>query len=198
MWYNLKMPGKVSPKDVFLHLLAIVTLYTSAVSFLVLVFQYVNVLFPDPLGPEGFYYFSAYYGRIRWSISSLIVVFPVYLWASWFLNKDYKKNPQKRDLRIRKWLVYFTLFAAALIIVGDLVTLINFFLQGELTSRFILKVLAVLFVAGSVFGYYLQDIKNTKNKITCHSCPISRYGVNSSRNPDWIPNQVWNDRNNTI
>ena len=153
------VPIKTTPKDFFLHLLAIVTLYASAISFLTLVFQIVNVAFPDPISPEGYYNVTSYYDRIRWSIATLVIVFPVYLWASWFLNKDYKKNPGKRDLRIRKWLIYFTLFAAALIIIGDLVTLINFFLQGELTIRFILKVLAVLFVAGSVFGYYLHDIK---------------------------------------
>lgn len=157
------MVVKTTPKDFFLNLLAIVALYTSAIGFLTLVFQIINVAFPDPISPEGFYNISGYHDQIRWSIATLVIVFPVYLWVSWFLNKDYKKHPEKRDLRIRKWLLYFTLFAAALIIIGDLVTLINFFLQGELTIRFILKVLAVLFVAGSVFYYYLTDIRKHKD-----------------------------------
>lgn len=156
--------AKTSPKDVFLHLLAIITLYTSAISFLVLIFQYVNVLFPDPVSPGGYYAVSNYYSRIRWSLSSLIVVFPVYVLTNWFLNKNYSANPAKRNLWIRKWLIYFTLFAAALIIIGDLVTLINNLLGGELTVRFLLKVLAVLFVAGSVFGYYLWDIRRFKTE----------------------------------
>lgn len=156
------MPAKTAPKDFFLHLLAIVTLYASAISFLTLVFQIVNIVFPDPISPEGFYGLSGYHNRIRWAIATLIIVFPVYLWTSWFLSKDLRGHKEKRGLWIRKWLVYFTLFAAALIIIGDLVTLINFFLQGELTIRFILKVVAVLFVAGSVFGYYLHDIKQNK------------------------------------
>ena len=155
---------RTSPKDVFLHLLAIITLYTSAISFLVLIFQYVNVLFPDPLEfAMGYHMRLGSYGAIRWSIASLIVVFPVYLITSWFLNKGYS-TPSKRNLWIRKWLIYFTLFAAALIIIGDLVTLINRLLEGELTIRFILKVMAVLFVAGSVFGYYLWDIKRYKTE----------------------------------
>lgn len=156
------MPEKTSPKDVFLHLLSIVTLYTCAVAFLVLVFQYVNVVFPDPVSPDGYYAASGSYRAIRWSIASLVVFFPVYLLTMRHLEKSYQKNPSKRGLRIRKWLIYFTLFAAALIILGDLVTLIYRFLEGELTVRFILKVLAVLFVAGSVFGYYFWDVRRYK------------------------------------
>ncbi|MEK7192058.1 MAG: DUF5671 domain-containing protein [Patescibacteria group bacterium] len=157
---------KVSPKDVFLHLLSIAALYTSAISFLVLIFQYVNVLLPDPVAPDGagYYALQSAYSGIRWSIASLIVVFPIYIWVSWLLDRSYKANSLKRNLGIRKWLIYFTLFAAALIIIGDLVTLIFNLLGGELTLRFILKVLAVLFVAGSVFGYYLQDIRRYKTE----------------------------------
>ena len=156
------MPTKqiTSPKDVFLHLLSIAALYTSAGSFIALVFQYINIYLPDPL--SGDYYLSGVYSTIRWSISSLIVVFPVYIWSMWYLSKLYKKSPDKKDLRIRKWLVYFTLFAAGLIIIGDLVALINNLLSGELTIRFLFKVLTILFVTGSVFGYYLWDIKSNR------------------------------------
>lgn len=154
---------KTSPKDVFLHLLAILTLYASATSFLVLIFQYINVLLPDPL-EFGRYAVSSAYGTIRWAISTLVIVFPVYLLTSRFLNKTYLAEPSKRNLRIRKWLIYFTLFVAALIIIGDLVALINNLLGGELTPRFLFKVLAIFFVAGSVFGYYFWDLRKHKTE----------------------------------
>ena len=150
--------GKTSPKDVFLHLLAIITLYVSAVSFGTLVFQYINIFFPDPL-QDGYYYGRSAYSSIRWSIATLVVVFPVHMFTMWVLNKSYLTSPSKRDLRIRKWLVYLTLFLAAIVIIGDLVALIYNLLEGELTARFILKVLAVFFIAGSVFGYYFMDIR---------------------------------------
>ena len=156
------MEQKTSPKDVFLHLLAIVTLYVSAASFLTLIYQYANILFPDITSPGGDYYGS--YGAIRWAIASLIVIFPVFVITSWQLNKGYTASPSKRNLRIRKWLIYFTLFAAALIIIGDLVALINRFLGGELTIRFIIKVLAVLFVTGNTFFYYFSDLKKHKTE----------------------------------
>ena len=150
---------KVSPKDVFSHLLAIVTLYTSAVTFLMLVFEYINVLIPDMIANGGYYSLQSSYDSIRRSIASLVVVFPVYILTSWFLGRNYATDPAKRNLRIRKWLIYFTLFVTALIIIGDLVALIYNLLGGEITLRFILKIIAVFFVAGSIFIYYFWDVR---------------------------------------
>ena len=155
------MERKSGPKDVFLHLLAIITLYGSAGAFITLIFQYINVLLPDAL-EYSVYAVSGSYGIIRFAISSLVVIFPIYILSSWYLNKSYEENPEKRGLRIRKWLLYFTLFAAALIVMGDLVALINRLLEGELTLRVLLKVLTMAFVAGSVFGYYFYDLKKYK------------------------------------
>lgn len=152
-----------SPKDVFLNLLGIIALYVSVGSVITLLFQYTNIFFPDPLIDNSYSLQSAY-GIIRWTISSLIIVFPIYILTTWYLNKSYQRTPSKRDLRIRKWLIYFTLFAAALIIVGDLVTLIFNLLGGELTMRFILKTLAVLVVSGCTFIYYFWDVRKYKTE----------------------------------
>lgn len=152
---------KSSPKDVFTHLLNIIALYASATSVLILLFQYVNVYFPDPLDN----YFDDG-DPIRWAISSLLIIFPVFLWTSKFLKKDIEQNPQKNELKIRRWLLYFTLFVAAVIIIGDLVALIYNFLQGELTVRFSLKILSVLAVAASVFGYYLYELRRKLGEIS--------------------------------
>ncbi len=148
---------RVTPKDFFLHLLSMLTLYASAISFTVIIFQLVNLWIPDVL--ERYYSEESARGLIRGGLSFLIIVFPVYLFTAWALAKSYKKDKERRKLWIRRWLVYFTLFVAAVIIIGSLVVLVNTFLNGEVTLRFILKLLTVLFVAGSIFGYYLWDEK---------------------------------------
>ncbi len=159
---------KNTPRDIFLHLLAIIALYVSAGSFIALIFQYINILHPDPLaigGADGMYY-SAYlqsaYSTIRWSLSTLIFVFPTYVLTSWYLNKTYKQSPEHKNLWIRKWLVYFTLFVAAIVIIGDLVTLVYNLLGGEFTTRFLLKITTILFVGGGVFYYYFWDLRRSK------------------------------------
>lgn len=153
---------KTSPKDVFIHLLAMIGLYISAASFLVLVFQFINIIFPDRLDQ---YSLPGNYGAIRWGIASLIVVFPSYLAATWFLRRGYRLNPATRELRTRKWLVYFTLFVVAVVILGDIVALIYTFLNGDLTVRFALKGLAILIVAAAAFGYYFFDMRRTDESL---------------------------------
>ncbi|MCX6781832.1 MAG: DUF5671 domain-containing protein [Candidatus Magasanikbacteria bacterium] len=153
---------KASPKHVFLHLFVIVVLYYSTVNFLILLFQYINYLIPDLLSQTDYYQMMFSSSLIRFAIASLIIVFPVFILTSRYLNKSYVKSPAIREMRIRKWLIYFTLFVAALVIIGDLVQIILTFLQGEMTTRFILKALSVLFVAAIIFYYYLRDLKQEK------------------------------------
>lgn len=144
------------PRDLFLHLLAMITLYWSAISFTTLLWQFINRSFPDSVA-----YYAGDYGFqvIRFSVSALIIVFPIFIGVSWYLNQIYRKGVKARESRIRKWLIYLTLFVASLIIIGDSIGIINTFLSGEITARFILKALSVIIVAGVIFGYYLDDVR---------------------------------------
>ncbi|MDP3975206.1 MAG: DUF5671 domain-containing protein [Candidatus Jorgensenbacteria bacterium] len=150
---------KSTPRDVFLHLLSIIALYASATAFLTLAFQLINLWFPDILDAGGYYAYAGARNAIRWSLASLIVIFPVYFGTARFLRKEYEAEPEKRELRVRKWLISFTLFVVALTLIGDLVSLLSHFLEGELTTRFALKVLVIAFVAAAIGSYYLWILK---------------------------------------
>jgi hypothetical protein len=149
-------PKRNIPRDLFLHLLAIVTLYWSSISFVTLVWQFINNYLPDNVN-----YYSGDYSLslIRFNVSAVIIVFPVFIAVSWYLNKIYRRESVVRDSKIRKWLIYLTLFIASLVIIGDLIFVINQFLGGEITARFILKALSIIFVSGIIFGYYLDDVR---------------------------------------
>ncbi len=144
---------KTSPKDFFLHLLSMVTLYASAISFTVVVYQVINIAIPDVLDAGGYYVGLLDNARrlLRGGLSFLLVMFPAYLLTLKLLANSYKKEPMKIQLRVRKWLIYFTLFVAALINLFTLVFLLRRFLDGELSLRFALKFLYIFFVAGSTF-----------------------------------------------
>ncbi len=146
---------KTGPRDVFSHLLAIIFLYVSVFAFSSIVFSFINIYLPDILQGVGSYARE----DLRWPLAVLVVVFPCYVWLTWYLAKDIEHNPEKRDLRTRKWLLYFTLFAATIAIVIDLISLIFTFLNGELTTHFILKALTVFAIAAAVFTYYLWAIR---------------------------------------
>lgn len=156
----MEQTTKMTPRDFFMNLLGFVALYACVISFLTLLFQYVNVLFPDKLD----FYYSGILDAIRISTSILLVMFAVFIITNWLLEKDFAKNTGKRDLKFRKWLTYFTLFAAAISIIVDLIILVNNFYNGELSLRFVLKVIVVLLVAAAVFGYYFWDLKRESSK----------------------------------
>ncbi|MDD3102252.1 MAG: DUF5671 domain-containing protein [Patescibacteria group bacterium] len=144
-----------TPKDVFLHLFNIIIFYLSIVNFILLITEYISVIFPDALS----FYYNGITRAIQSSTSILIISIPVFILTSWMLGKDLKNNPEKREMKLRKWLLYFTLFISALTIIIDLIVFINNFLSGELTIQFFLKILTVLLVAVAVFGYYIWDLK---------------------------------------
>ncbi len=166
IWYAVVMDetqAKVGPKDVFLHVLAIATLYASAISFVTLMFQYVNLHFPG-VGENTYYFRDSIEGAIRFAVATLIVVFPVYFWLSRMLRKMYEADPARRNLGIRKWLSYFTLFLAGAIAIGWLVGVIYKFLEGDFTVAFLLKALAIFFTTGSIFFYYRAVTHGEENK----------------------------------
>jgi cytochrome c biogenesis protein CcdA len=159
---NEETKVKSSPKDVFMHLLMIVMLYASTISFISLWFDYINNLFPDKLN----YYYQAVLEGVLIATATLFVAFPVFLLASWLIGRDEKKDPIKHELRVRQWLIYLTLFVSAIAIIVDVVRLVYDFLSGELTLPFFLKIFVVLVVAGFAFGYYLWDVKRTADVST--------------------------------
>lgn len=149
---------KMTPKDFFLNLGVVITLYTSAVTFLTLLFEIINRVFPDALN-QGYYSYGYYSSGIRFAIASLVIMFPLCIALSVLNNRQAVLVPEKKKLAIRRWLSYVTLFLASLAIAIDLITLINTFLGGEITARFAWKVIAVLVVSGIIFGYYIFDLK---------------------------------------
>lgn len=145
---------KATPKDVFQWLTALAALYITVFSFINLLFEYINYAYPDALNS----FVDPYSSSMRAEIASLIVLFPVFLGVMRMIRLDIVRMPEKRNLWVRKWALYLTVFLAAVIVIGDLITLINFFLGGEITTRFVLKVLVVLLVAGGAFLHFLADI----------------------------------------
>ncbi|MEK9157439.1 MAG: DUF5671 domain-containing protein [Patescibacteria group bacterium] len=158
----MKSLPRSTAKDVFLHLLSVGTLYVAVISLIALFFQYINVKFPDAL---DFYYLGSL-DVIRQSMASLFIVWPVYILVTSLIYKDLVGAPGKHETGIRKWLLYLTLFVTSITIIVDLVTLVNYFLNGEITTRFLFKVLTVLVAAGSVFAYYLWDLRRDPSEKT--------------------------------
>jgi len=152
----------LSAREAFSYLLLFTTLYLSAYYFGCLLFEFVNLRFPDAASNE--YNWRSPMETIRWSASSVVVAFPIFLLLSRSIYRELARNPIKRLSAIRRWLTYVTLFVTAGFLIGDLTTLVYNALGGELTIRFILKVLIVCAIAGTIFGFYLWDLRGEERE----------------------------------
>lgn len=161
------MPQKqnLTPKFFFLSLGVLASLITSVISGLSLFFKTLDKFLPDILTDGYGYGFSSYdYQSLRTSLATLIIAFPVYLVLSYFWNKEIKKGLENKATRILKWLVNLILFLAIIVFAIDLITLVRYFVSGETTLRFIIKVIATAFVAGLVWIYYYFSLKDNYSK----------------------------------
>jgi len=154
-------------KYAFYYLLSLVALVFVAVNSGIIVFQIINKFIPDSLNN---YSDSVSQEMIRFAIASLIFATPVFYWMNKLIRQGLIKAEITLTDGIRRWLTYFIIFVASVVILVWLITTMNSFLNGELTTKVILKTLTILGIAGSVFGYYFYDIKKTvveaKDKFT--------------------------------
>ena len=147
---------QLSARDAFRYLIIFGMLYVSGFYLGDLLFQFVNLAYPDHTEHNRI---ESVYSTIRWGTSALIVSFPIYLYLNYRVTKEMALDPSSRVSAVRRWLTYLTLVVAALIIVGDLIFLVFNFQSGALSPRFVLKTLIVLSIAGAIFGYYLWSNK---------------------------------------
>ncbi len=156
-WYNAEYMDKpkVTPKDFFLWAGAMIALYGSVIALITLLFEYIDYVYPDPFA----YWVDPYSGGIRFAMASLIVLAPLTIVLMRFIRNDIVRVAEKADLWVRKWALVLTVFVAGATVIGDLIALVNTFLGGDFTTRFMLKVLVVLLVAGGVFLHFLADLR---------------------------------------
>ena len=131
-----------------------ISLYVSVFSFLTLFFEYIDKTYPDALN----YYVDPYSTGMRFSIASLIVLFPLFILLMRFIRRDMDRDATRRDIWVRRWMLYLTIFIAGATVAGDLISLVNTFLGGEITMRFIMKVIVVLLVASIGLMHFMADI----------------------------------------
>jgi len=148
-----------SPKFAFYYLLALVALIFTAIATGQIIFQFINQNLPDIFGQYGTDFSS---DILKFAISAILIAAPIFYIVSNLIYKHLFKGDMEKDSGIRRWLTYFILFVSAVIIIVFLIITINNFLNGEWTSKFLLKMLTVIGIAATVFSFYLYDIRRPK------------------------------------
>ena len=149
-------------RDAFMYIIVLGTMVLCAYQFGALVFEIINRLVPDAM--DAVRYGPANSVAIRWSVSTLIVAFPVFVVMSRLVDRAARLDPTRRASRIRRRLTYILLFVASCVLIGDLTTLVYYLLGGEVTLRFFLKVLTVGAISGAVFLHYYWDLRAAEHE----------------------------------
>ncbi|HUI19762.1 MAG TPA: DUF5671 domain-containing protein [Methylocella sp.] len=153
-----KPKPQISARETFVQLLFFSSFYICTWSFVSLIFTFIDRFLPSPLHEQ-----SDLFNDIRLEISTLIVFFPLFVFMFRLANRA-ASDATRRASRVRRWFVYLTLFLAAVTFAGDAVTLIYSFLSGEFGTAFLLKILTIAFVAGSLFVYFLYDVRQDEQE----------------------------------
>ncbi|MFM2383980.1 MAG: hypothetical protein RIQ72_552 [Candidatus Parcubacteria bacterium] len=146
--------AKVGAKDFFLYIGFIAAFYTFLTVLLTFTFSLINTIFPD----RQFNYYDPYASSMRFSVSMLIVVAPLCVYLLSRIYKGIRANPSLKDLWVRKWFLYLTFTLSIVTLAINLVVLINTYLGGEISPRFIWKAVAVLVVGILVWLFTRYEI----------------------------------------
>lgn len=148
-------------KDAFLYLIAFITLGIWTIQLGSLLFTVIDHRFPNP---------ALDYTTSDWSIrqvadelASIIVAFPLFVFVTRGILRGLQNQPERLESSVRKWLTYLALVITASCMIADVVTFLAYFLRGDLSTRFVLKVLTVLVIAGGVFAYYLDSLHRDRS-----------------------------------
>lgn len=143
-------------KFAFYYMLSLVSLIIMAVSVVAIGFQLINKHVPDLLNQ-----FSGVYNddALKIAISALIIAAPIFYIMIWLIQKSLFVGVLDKEAGVRRWLTYFIMLVAAVVMIVWLIMTINSFLDGELTTKFILKALTAIFISAIIFTFYFYEIR---------------------------------------
>ncbi|OFX03328.1 MAG: hypothetical protein A3E78_09525, partial [Alphaproteobacteria bacterium RIFCSPHIGHO2_12_FULL_63_12] len=131
-----------------------------------LAFAFIDHQFADQLTTNANYNYNSFAATgLRWSVSALLVGFPIFLFLGWRLAAKKRKDPERRRSRVHAWLTYITLIFAAGALIGDLVAVVFQFLNGEIGTRFIAKAGVVGIIAASILWNYSRDVERHSSRV---------------------------------
>ncbi len=171
------LPKKSSAVDVVVNMFSFLLLGIIAIALGTLYFQIINFWFPDTLDRTGYGGSGASASAVHYSIAALIIAFPLYVIAIRLWFRKFRESGEYVESKISSWLTYIVLFIASATLVGDLITTLFTFLQGEVSARFSLKAVTIFGIAGIIFGFYFIERKKIQYKRAIPRKVFQRIGI---------------------
>jgi hypothetical protein len=160
--FPVAVPKPVMPssaKELFLYLLLFSALYMTVMGIGAVLYQLINMAFPDPTDNDYDYLIGTVESRLRSGVAVLVVFLPAYLYIDRRIAALKRADPQHVRSDVRRKITYLTLYVAATILLTDIYYLIWAWLDGELFTRVLLKCLVVAGLAVLILGRYLYELR---------------------------------------
>ncbi len=188
-WYETRTGATVpndggrieAAKDAFFYLLAFITLGIWTIQLGALLFTAIDRTFPNP--SLGFANYQSMTRTMANELASIMVAFPLFIYITRAIVQGTQQQPERLESSVRKWLTYIALVITASTMITDLVTFLEYLLRGDLSTKFVLKVLVVLVIAGGVFAYYLDSLRSqtavsTRNRLFAYAAlAVAAFGI---------------------
>lgn len=152
-----------SAREAFLYIVYFSLLGMIAGNVGGLAFAWIDRQFADDLVQNNYYSWAT--TGMRWSVASLLVGYPIFLFLGWRLAAKKRKDPERRRSRVHAWLTYVTLIFAAGALIGDLVAVVFQYLNGELQTRFMAKAAVVGVISAAILWNYSRDVERHSSRI---------------------------------
>lgn len=147
------MTKKHQAQFVFYYLLSLISLGAMALGLGIIVFEVLDKAF---VGVSNSYFSMQ---SLKMAFSTLLISAPIYYICSHLLSKSIKKGDLSLESSLRKWLIYLILLVTSVVMLVWLITILNGFLNGEMTLKFILKAITAILISAMIFSYYLYNIR---------------------------------------
>ena len=146
----------------FQYIILFISLYVSGTALGGILHNAVNRFISDPLDQTRYYSSGVDDFMLRGYLAAIIVAFPIFAFLFVILKKQAIEKSGVRSLRARKILIYLTLVGTFVIMIGHLIGTVYGFLGGSVTTRSLAHLGVTFLVAGSIFFYLLNEVREDR------------------------------------
>ncbi len=171
---------KSSTVDVVVNFFSFILLGITTFSLGTLFYQIINKYIADPLDATKYYSYSSSSWEtevIHYSIAAIVIAYPLYVFTMRIWFKKFREDEGRSESKLTKWLTYIVLLIAAVTVVGDLITVVYTFLQGEVTLRFFAKATTIFVIASVIFAFYFLERKKVQYQVGIPRKVFVSFGV---------------------
>jgi hypothetical protein len=149
--------------DAFEHILLFISLYVMSMAIGLTLHFFIDKWFPA-VQSNGYdsYYSGLQSTVVNGYLAALIVSTPIFAFLFIAIQKRTIENPQIRNLRARKQLIYLTLVVTFLIMLIQVILTVYSLLNGNISLNFLLHLIINLGITSIIFTYYVFQVKGDR------------------------------------